>query len=52
MGGILGLRWRSTLLDRQGHVLDLTWRGTRAHAMLLWGYTVAKCGLDHVEGLP
>lgn len=45
-------RWEAAIDESSGASVSFRWRGTRQHAMLLWGYVVAKCGLDQVEGLP
>lgn len=45
-------RWSVTVHLRQGGAVSFTWRGTRAHALLLWAYAVAKCGLERVHGSP
>ena len=45
-------RWEATIIERSGASVSLSWRGTRPHAMLLWAYVVAKCGLERVDGLP
>jgi hypothetical protein len=45
-------RWKATINERSGASVSFGWRGTRPHAMLLWGYVVAKCGLEQVDGLP
>ncbi|HXH77666.1 hypothetical protein [Nocardioides sp.] len=45
-------RWEATIVERGGASVSFRWRGTRAHAMMLWAYVVAKCGLEQVDGLP
>ncbi len=45
-------RWAATIDERGGDAVSFHWRGTRPHAMLLWVYAVAQCGLDRVEGSP
>lgn len=50
--GLVRRRWKATVVEKSGPSVPLTWRGTRPHALLLWGYTVARCGLGRVDGLP
>lgn len=50
--GLVRRRWRVTIVELSGDPVSLSWRGTRPHALLLWGYVVAKCGLGRVDGLP
>ena len=50
--GLVRRRWRVTIVERSGDSASLSWAGTRPHALLLWGYVVAKCGLERVGGLP
>lgn len=50
--GLLRRRWSATITERSGAAVALTWQGTRPHALVLWGYVVAKCGLGSVNGLP
>jgi hypothetical protein len=45
-------RWSATVIERDGASVRLSWRGTRPHALLLWGYVVARRGLGAVDGLP
>ena len=45
-------RWRFTIVEHSGDSASLSWRGTRAHALLLWACVVAECGLERVGGLP
>lgn len=45
-------RWKATIRERAGASVPFSWRGTRPHAMLLWTYVVAECGLEQVDGLP
>jgi hypothetical protein len=50
--GLLRRRWSATITERSGASVAMTWQGTRPHALVLWGYVVAKCGLGAVDGLP
>lgn len=50
--GLLRRRWRAKLEERSGAAVSFSWRGSRPHAMLLWAYVVASCGLERVDGLP
>lgn len=50
--GLLRRRWRATITERNGTSVAITWRGTRPHALVLWGYVVAKGGMGKVNGLP
>ncbi|MFN3925472.1 MAG: hypothetical protein ACK4K6_17800 [Pseudarthrobacter sp.] len=50
--GLVRRRWSATVVERDGASVPLSWRGTRPHALLLWGYVVARRGLDAVDGLP
>lgn len=50
--GLVRRRWSATVVGRDGASVPLSWRGTRPHALLLWGYVVARRGLSAVEGLP
>jgi hypothetical protein len=50
--GLVRRRWSVTVVERDGASVPLSWRGTRPHALLLWGYVVARRGLDAVDGLP
>lgn len=50
--GPLRRRWEARIVTRGGASVSFTWRGTRPHAMLLWAYVVARCGLERVDGLP
>lgn len=44
--------WSVTIHERGGTTVSFQWRGTRAHAALLWAYVVAKLGIDRVDGRP
>lgn len=50
--GLVRRRWTATVIERGGAVIRLGWRGTRPHALLFWGYVVARRGLGAVDGLP
>ena len=50
--GLVRRRWTATIVEQNGSVVPLSWRGTRPHALLLWGYVVARRGLGAVDGLP
>jgi hypothetical protein len=50
--GLFGRRWSATIEQRGGASMSFSWRGTRPHALLLWAYVVAKCGLQRVDGRP
>ena len=50
--GLVRRRWRAAVVGQDGTSVPLSWRGTRPHALLLWGYVVARRGLGAVEGLP
>ncbi len=50
--GLFRRRWSATITERSGASVSMTWKGTRPHALVLWGYVVAKCGLGSVNGLP
>lgn len=50
--GLVRRRWTATIVERDGASVPLRWRGTRPHALLLWGYVVARRGLGAVDGLP
>lgn len=50
--GLVRRRWSATAVERDGAFTPMSWRGTRPHALLLWGYVVARRGLDAVDGLP
>lgn len=50
--GLVRRRWKATVVEKSGPSVPLGWRGTRPHALLFWGYIVARCGLGRVDGLP
>jgi hypothetical protein len=50
--GLVRRRWTATVVAQSGASVPLSWRGTRPHALLFWGYVVARCGLGRVDGLP
>ncbi|WP_144406433.1 hypothetical protein [Arthrobacter sp. SPG23] len=50
--GLVRRRWTATVVEQSGASVPLSWRGTRPHALLFWGYVVARCGLGTVDGLP
>jgi len=50
--GLVRRRWSATVVERDGASTPMSWKGTRPHALLLWGYVVARRGLDAVDGLP
>lgn len=50
--GLVRRRWTATVVEQSGASVPLSWRGTRPHALLFWGYVVAQCGLARVDGLP
>ncbi|WP_458113002.1 hypothetical protein M1D88_02250 [Arthrobacter sp. R1-13] len=50
--GLVRRRWTATVVEQSGDSLPLSWRGTRPHALLFWGYVVARGGLGRVDGLP
>jgi hypothetical protein len=50
--GVFRRRWRARLTERNGTSIAVSWQGTRPHALMLWGYVVAKCGLGQVDGAP
>ncbi|OAE02046.1 hypothetical protein [Arthrobacter sp. OY3WO11] len=50
--GLVRRRWSATVVERDGFSVPLSWRGTRPHALLLWGYVVARRGLGAADGLP
>lgn len=50
--GLVRRRWTATVVEQSGASVPLSWRGTRPHALLFWGYVVAQCGLGRVDGLP
>jgi hypothetical protein len=50
--GLVRRRWSATVVERDGFSVPLRWRGTRPHALLLWGYVVARRGLGAADGLP
>ncbi|WP_090588000.1 hypothetical protein [Arthrobacter subterraneus] len=50
--GLFRRRWSATITERSGASVSMTWKGTRPHALVLWGYVVARCGLGSVNGLP
>ncbi|MBD1592179.1 hypothetical protein HC744_09070 [Arthrobacter sp. S1_S22] len=50
--GLVRRRWSATVVERDGFSVPFSWRGTRPHALLLWGYVVARRGLGAADGLP
>ncbi|WP_426226143.1 hypothetical protein [Pseudarthrobacter sp. DSP2-3-2b1] len=50
--GLVRRRWTAAVVEKSGASVPLSWRGTRPHALLFWGYIVARCGLGRVDGLP
>jgi hypothetical protein len=50
--GLVRRRWSATVVEGDGVSVPLSWRGTRPHALLFWGYVVARRGLGAVDGLP
>lgn len=50
--GLVRRRWAAIVFEKSGATVPLNWRGTRPHALLLWGYVVARRGLGAVDGLP
>jgi hypothetical protein len=50
--GLIRRRWSATVVEGDGVSVPLSWRGTRPHALLFWGYVVARRGLGAVDGLP
>ncbi|HET8795376.1 MAG TPA: hypothetical protein VFM62_03270 [Arthrobacter sp.] len=50
--GLVRRRWTATVVEQSGDSVPLSWRGTRPHALLFWGYVVARCGLGPIDGLP
>ncbi len=49
---LLRRRWKAKITERSGTSVSVTWHGTRPHALVLWGYVVAKGGMGKVNGLP
>lgn len=50
--GLVRRRWTAIVENQEGASVTLSWRGTRPHALLLWGYVVARRGLEAVDGMP
>ncbi|TNB72154.1 hypothetical protein FHJ30_11405 [Arthrobacter sp. BB-1] len=50
--GLVRRRWTARVVEQSGASITLSWRGTRPHALLFWGYVVARRGLGAVDGLP
>lgn len=50
--GLVRRRWTAAVVEQNGVSVPLSWRGTRPHALLFWGYVVARGGLERVDGLP
>lgn len=50
--GLVRRRWKATVVEQSGASSSLSWRGTRAHALLFGVYVVAGRSRGPVDGLP